>query len=196
MFLFAHAIGKSQLESISKSLEREGLKPRTHGNTGKTPKHALSMTDIQRVKHFLNEYAVKFGVPLPGRLPNHRPLKVTLLPSDKTKADIHQIYQEAAKSLNYRVISLSEFKQLYGTVGYHGNQIIIFFYAGGCIFYIFKLNVTVKRLKIKRHVKWLYYVISESKNIILEISKIKKIDIIPLFGRIKQNKFSGCFVSI
>ena len=27
-----------------------------------TPKHALSMTDIQRVKHFLNEYAVKFGV--------------------------------------------------------------------------------------------------------------------------------------
>jgi hypothetical protein len=35
-FLFAHAIGKSQLESISKSLEREGLKPRTHGNTGKT----------------------------------------------------------------------------------------------------------------------------------------------------------------
>ena len=92
-FLFAHAIGKSQLESISKSLERDGLKPRTRGNTGKTPKHALLMTDIQRVKHFLNEYAVKFGVPLPGRLPNHRNLKVTLLPSDKTKADIHQIYQ-------------------------------------------------------------------------------------------------------
>ena len=67
-FLFAHAIGKSQLESISKLLERGGLKPRTHGNTGKTPKHALSMTDIQRVQHFLNEYAVKFGVPLPGRL--------------------------------------------------------------------------------------------------------------------------------
>ena len=71
------------------------------------------MTDIHRVKHFLNEYAVKFGVPLPGRLPNHRNFKVSLLPSDKTKADIHQIYQEAAKSLNYRVISLSEFKQLW-----------------------------------------------------------------------------------
>jgi hypothetical protein len=48
------AIGKSQLKFISKSLEREGLKPRTHGNTCKTPKHALSMTDIQRLKHFLN----------------------------------------------------------------------------------------------------------------------------------------------
>ncbi|XP_063432029.1 uncharacterized protein LOC134714592 isoform X1 [Mytilus trossulus] len=112
-FLFAHAIGKSQLDSISKSLEKEGLKPRTHGNSGKTPKHALSITDIQRVKHFLQEYAVKFGVPLPGRLPNHKDLKVTLLPSDKTKADIHQIYQEAASSLNYRAISLSEFKKLW-----------------------------------------------------------------------------------
>jgi len=58
------------------------------------------MTDIQRVKHFLNEYVVKFGVPFPGRLWNHRNLKVTLLPSDKTKADIHQMYQEAAKTLN------------------------------------------------------------------------------------------------
>jgi hypothetical protein len=38
---------------------------------------------------------------------------VALLPSDKTKADIHQIYQETAKLLNYRVISLLEFKQLW-----------------------------------------------------------------------------------
>lgn len=112
-FVFAHGIGKTQLDSISKSLEKDGLKPRTHGNTGKTPKHALSMTDIQRVKHFLNEYAVKSGVPLPGRLPNHKDLKVTLLPSDKTKADIHQIYQEAAASLSFRSISLSEFKRLW-----------------------------------------------------------------------------------
>ncbi|CAG2242835.1 CHT1 [Mytilus edulis] len=112
-FLFAHTIGKSQLDSISKSLEKKGLKPRTHGNTVKTPKHALAITDMQRVKHFIQEYGVKFGVPLPGRLPNHKDLKVTLLPSDKTKADIHQIYQEAASSLNYRAISLSEFKKLW-----------------------------------------------------------------------------------
>ena len=114
-FLFAHAIGKSQLESISKSLERKGLKPRTHGNTGKTPKYGIVNDWYSKSKTFLNEYAGKFGVPLPGRLPNHRNLKVTLLPSDKTKVAIHQIYQETAKSLNYRVIilSLSEFKQLW-----------------------------------------------------------------------------------
>ena len=36
------------------------------------------------------------------------------------------------------------------TVGYHGNQDIFFSMQGGCIFYIFKLKVTVKMLKIKR----------------------------------------------
>ena len=36
------------------------------------------------------------------------------------------------------------------TVGYHGNQNNFFSMQGGCIFYIFKLKVTVKMLKIKR----------------------------------------------
>jgi hypothetical protein len=77
------------------------------------------MADIQRLFNIcLNEYAVQFGVPLPGRLPNHGNVKVTLLPLDKTNADIHEIYQKAKKkTLNYRVISLSEFKKaMVGTV--------------------------------------------------------------------------------
>ncbi|CAG2254138.1 unnamed protein product [Mytilus edulis] len=72
------------------------------------------VNEIEQVHRILgNEYAVKFGFPLPGRFTNHKDLKVTLLPSDKTKADKHQIYQEAASSLNYRAISLSEFKKLW-----------------------------------------------------------------------------------
>jgi hypothetical protein len=73
------------------------------------------MADIQRLFNiFLNEYAVQFGVPLPGRLPNHGNVNVTLLPLDKTNADIHEIYEKATKTLNYRVISLSEFKKTFG----------------------------------------------------------------------------------
>ena len=65
----------------------------------------------------MNEYAVQFGVPLPGRLPNHGNVKVTLIPLNKTNADIHEIYQKATKTLNYRVISLSDFKKaMVGTV--------------------------------------------------------------------------------
>jgi hypothetical protein len=59
------------------------------------------MADIQRLFNiFLNEYAVQFGVPLPGRLPNLGNVKVTLLPFDKANADIHEIYQKATKTLN------------------------------------------------------------------------------------------------
>ena len=58
------------------------------------------MADIQRLFNlFLNEYPVQFRVPLPGQLPNHGNVKVTLLPLDKTNADIHEIYQKATKHL-------------------------------------------------------------------------------------------------
>ena len=78
------------------------------------------MADIQRLFNiFLNEYAVQFEVPLPGRLPNHGNVKVTLLPLDKTNADIHEIYQKATKTLNYRVIRLSEFKITFGWNNVH-----------------------------------------------------------------------------
>jgi hypothetical protein len=112
-FSFAHAVGKSQLESIGKSLDDEGLRPRTHGNKGKLPKHALAVTELQHISQFLTQYANKYGVPLPGRLPNQRNLKVTLLPSDKTKADIHQEYLKAASDMGYRTVCLSEFKKVW-----------------------------------------------------------------------------------
>ncbi|KAJ8309814.1 hypothetical protein KUTeg_011679 [Tegillarca granosa] len=112
-FLFAHGIGKSQLESIAKSLDTEGLTPGTHGNKVKSPKHAMLVADLQHFKHFMTQYAVTYGMPLSGRLANHRDTKVTLLPSDKTKADIHQDYLKAATDTGHRKMSLSLFKQLW-----------------------------------------------------------------------------------
>lgn len=115
-FLFCHGIGKFKLNSIAASLDKDGLKPRIHGNTGKTPKHALSLTDVQRISQFLKEYTLKNGLPLPGRQPNYstRGDKVLLLlPSDKTKSDIWELYNQAATMLNYRQVSLSEFKKVW-----------------------------------------------------------------------------------
>lgn len=39
--------------------------------------------------------------------------KIILLPSDKTKADIHQQYIKAAEEMQYRKVCLSEFKTLW-----------------------------------------------------------------------------------
>ena len=64
-------------------------------------KMALTVQDVQNVKKFLVNYASKYGLPLPGRLPNFRNDKALLLPSDKTKADIFQDYVQAAEPLQY-----------------------------------------------------------------------------------------------
>jgi hypothetical protein len=61
-------------------------------------------------KQFLMTYAHKFGLPLPGRLPNFRESKAVLLPPDKTKADIHQDFLKAAEQMHYRSVCLSEYK--------------------------------------------------------------------------------------
>ena len=115
-FMFCHAIGKYKLNSIASSLDKDGLKPRVHGNAGKQPKHAMSVLDVKRVGQFLEEYTSKNGLPLPGRHPNHSPQDnrvLLLLPSDKTKSEICDLYNEAARVEGYRQISLSEFKKIW-----------------------------------------------------------------------------------
>ena len=112
-FAFAHGVNRKKIDAIACSLDSDGLIPRTHGNTGKSPKHALTLHDVENIKQFLIRYGNKFGLPLPGRLPNFRDSKVVLLPADKTKADIHQDYMKAAEEMQYRKVCLSEFKAIW-----------------------------------------------------------------------------------
>lgn len=92
VFCFAHGIGNKKFRNICQSLDLHGLVPRTHGNTHKRPHNALLFSDRDTIKQFILRYASENAVPLPGRLPNYRESKVLLLPSDKTKADIHDIF--------------------------------------------------------------------------------------------------------
>ncbi|XP_053376392.1 uncharacterized protein LOC123561263 [Mercenaria mercenaria] len=112
-FAFAHGVQRKTIDRIAKSLDNEGLVARRHGNFGKTPKHALTVGDVNNVTTFLNTYANKYGLPLPGRLPNYREGKTTLLPSDKSKADIHNLYLKAAEDMQFRKICLSEFRKIW-----------------------------------------------------------------------------------
>lgn len=112
-FAFAHGISRKTIDSIARSLDQDGFGARVHGNKGKSPKHALTMEDVKRVKQFLLSYANKYGLPLPGRLPNFRNEKTILLPSDKTKAEVHQEYLTLADEMSLRKICLSQFKTVW-----------------------------------------------------------------------------------
>ena len=46
IFPFLHGLGKRKFELIKAHYITEGLVPRTHGNTGRTPMHALVMENV------------------------------------------------------------------------------------------------------------------------------------------------------
>ncbi|KAJ8297646.1 hypothetical protein KUTeg_024177, partial [Tegillarca granosa] len=112
-FAFAHGVNRKKVDAIAHSLDNEGLGARSHGNKGRLPKHALTLNDVQIIKQFVISYGNKFGLPLPGRLPNYREHKTVLLPSDKTKYDVYSDYVSAAEEVGLRKISLSEFKKIW-----------------------------------------------------------------------------------
>ncbi|CAC5424720.1 unnamed protein product [Mytilus coruscus] len=110
-FCFIHGVEKKKLLSIAKSLDVDGLSPRTHASTGKLPKHALTFQDSERIKTFLIKYATDNALPLPGRLPNYKNHQVLLLPSDKNSVDIHAEYEKLAINMKYRSVSVRTFQR-------------------------------------------------------------------------------------
>lgn len=110
-FCFIHGIGRKKLQAIAQSLDKEGLSARVHESVGKPNKNALDYNDRERIRNFLCKYATDNALPLPGRLPNFKKANVLLLPSDKTTADIHKMYEDVARDMKYRSISLRTFQR-------------------------------------------------------------------------------------
>lgn len=113
MFCFLYSIDRQKLQVLGKSLDCDGLKPRTHGLTNRLPPNSLTFTERQNILTFVLKYASINAVPLPGRLPNQRNCQVLLLPSDKTKSDIHLLYQQTAIDMGMRTVSLRTFLRLW-----------------------------------------------------------------------------------
>jgi len=95
------------LQALASSLDIDGLTARVHGLSKRKPPNSLSYTDIEGIVHYANGNAW----PLPGRLPNVKKSIVLLLPTDKSMADIHQIYLQSAAEMCYRCISLWTFQR-------------------------------------------------------------------------------------
>jgi len=112
LFAFAHGIGRKQVDTLAKSLDTTGLEPRVHGNKNKMPKHALTLSDIENIKTFLTNYGTQNGLPLPGRVANFSD-RCTLLPSDKNKLDIYQLYCNAAEQNGFRKVASSTFLKIW-----------------------------------------------------------------------------------
>ena len=80
-FLFLHGIGHSRYKSLHRHFDLAGIFPRVHGNTKRLPSNTSSQEHVDRVLAFIDTTANVHGLPLPGRMPNHRDSDVILLPS-------------------------------------------------------------------------------------------------------------------
>nr|XP_022337269.1 uncharacterized protein LOC111133299 [Crassostrea virginica] len=113
-FLVLHDIGEKHLKNLGKHVKLNGPVPRSHGNKGKKPKHALLFLDIKRVVNFIVRYSEECGLPLPA-VPhgNDATQSPVLLPASSTKVDIHSKYKSVCEESNERSVELSTFKGIW-----------------------------------------------------------------------------------
>ena len=116
MFCFLHGIGRTCLKNLKRSLVENGIGPRTHGNTKRAPKHALSLPSVECVVRFLLNYAGQHGLLLPGRVPGYSRTDLKLLPSSISKRGIWRVYQAAAQDDTVHCVAYSTFCLLWRTL--------------------------------------------------------------------------------
>ena len=95
-FLFLHTISEKRLKNLK---SRNGLTPRTHGNTRRLPANTISYADTQRVVQFIATYAEAHAILLPGRIPGYKRADLQLLPSSTTKRNVWLSYSGSLATL-------------------------------------------------------------------------------------------------
>ena len=110
-FLFLHCISKKRLLNLKSHLRSNGLAPRVHGNQKGTPHNRTPHSSLQNVVSFIDNYAQREGLSLPGRVPGYKSFRIKLLPTSTTKAELWRSYKHAAEVRGYTVVGNTQFVQ-------------------------------------------------------------------------------------
>ena len=51
--MFVNGVNIHYLKNVREHFLKNGAVPRVHGNTGKTPKHAVTFDDVRKIVQFL-----------------------------------------------------------------------------------------------------------------------------------------------
>ncbi|KAJ8313349.1 hypothetical protein KUTeg_009135 [Tegillarca granosa] len=79
-----HLISENALY-ITSHIKDHGVSPRTHGNTGKKPRHSLKFNDIKSTVQFISNYADESGLPQPAAPRGRDGVPPVYIPSNMTK---------------------------------------------------------------------------------------------------------------
>ncbi|KAJ8321700.1 hypothetical protein KUTeg_000171 [Tegillarca granosa] len=99
-------MGKYALEKIVKLVNENGIIPRSHGNTGKKSSKSLTFEEIQKVSHFIANYAEEFGIPQLAAPRGRDSVPPIYIPCDTTKIFVRSKYLSSCEELETPVRSV------------------------------------------------------------------------------------------
>ena len=112
-FLFLHGVSSYRLKATKSHYLANGLVSRRHGNTGRVPRNALSLEDVQHIVQFILHYAEANAILLPGRIPSYKKDDMQLLPCSTTRRNVWLVYQAAIRELSHKTAAYSTFCKLW-----------------------------------------------------------------------------------
>ena len=112
-FLFVYSIGIARFKSLQHHFDTVGIILRVHGNYKCLPSNTSSQEKVDQVLAFIDTTASVHGLPLPGRMPNHRDSDIILLPSDMSKSYIYRKYVESCTQLKNEILSRQRLENLW-----------------------------------------------------------------------------------
>ena len=108
-FMFLHSISKKRLQNLKSHLENNGITSRVHGNTRRTPHNRTTHASLRHVVTFIENYAEREGLSLPGRVPGYKSFRLKLLPTSTNKAELWRRYKDAAEEEGFEVMGYTKF---------------------------------------------------------------------------------------
>ena len=114
-FMTIHNVKRTQLQGIITHIAETGpaVTPRTHGNTGKRPKHALTFEDTTKCVQFMLNYADVYGLPQPAAPRGRAEHPPVYLPVSTTQAALHKNYMESCTATDSRKLGLTSFVNIW-----------------------------------------------------------------------------------
>ena len=90
-------------------MENNGITSRVHGNTRRTPHNRTTHASLTHVVTFIENYAEREGLSLPGRVPGYKSFRIKLLPTSTNKAELWRRYKDAAEEEGFEVMGYTKF---------------------------------------------------------------------------------------
>ena len=94
-FCFINSIGETRLKNLKSKVPDSNVSTREHGNKGHSPANTTPLVVTQHVKNFIKNFAILHGYDLPGRVPEYKDDKITLLQANQNRKYVFREYEKA-----------------------------------------------------------------------------------------------------